>query len=124
MVWKKRLNSLSEKEFVMRYKISKATFKDLADKIRPYVGVHTMDRFARSSAGSAITTELCLSLTLRWLCDGHVLDIIDLHGVGKSSFYHRLWLTISAINVVLSLPGLPLKNQEELRKLIEGFHYK
>lgn len=124
MVWKKRLQSLSEAEFVARYKLSKATFQDLVEKLRPYVGVHTTDRFARSSSGSGVSTELCLSMTLRYLCGGHVLDIIDLHGVAKATFYHGLWITISAINVVLSLPGLPLKNEEGLRKLSEGFHLK
>ena len=88
MVWKKRLQSLSEVEFVARYKLSKATFQDLVEKLTSYVGVHTTDRFAHSSSGFGVSTQLCLSMTLRYLCGGRVLDIIDLHGVAKATFYH------------------------------------
>jgi hypothetical protein len=108
MVWKKRLQNLSEAEFVARYKLTKATFQDLLKKLNPYVGLHTTDRFARSSSGYGVSNELCLSMTFRYLCGGHVLDIIDLHSVAKATFFHRLWITISAITVVLSLPKLAL----------------
>jgi hypothetical protein len=117
MIWKQRLNSLSDKKFVQRYKLSKATFQGLADKIKPYVAVDLNDPQACKSSGSGIDTELCLSMTLRYLCGGHALEIIDLHGVGKSSFYYMLWLTISAINKVLSLPRIAMKNPEGLEQL-------
>ena len=83
-----------------------------------------LDPYARKSSSSSIDTELCLSMTLRWLCGGNVLDIIDLHGVAKASFYNRQWLTISAINIVLSLPRVPANNLKGLQKLSEGFHKK
>ncbi len=60
MVWKKRLQNLSETEFVARYKLRKATLQDLVEELMPYVGDDTTDRFARSSSGFGVSTEPCL----------------------------------------------------------------
>lgn len=37
-----------------------------------------------------VSTDLCLSMTLRFLAGAHVLDILDLHGVAEATFYVKL----------------------------------
>ena len=100
MDWNKRLQDLSDRDFDKRYKVSKETFAELVAKLRPYVGTAIDHAFAKRSSGSGIPTELCLSMTMRWLCGGNVYDIVDLHRVHKSKFYHILWCTVAAINVI------------------------
>ena len=93
----------------------------MCNKIRPLVGTRKDNRFARSSSGSGISTELCLSMTLRYLAGGSVLDIIDMHGVAYGTFYNLVWRTIEAVNASLRLPGLPLNDLDALEELSEGF---
>jgi hypothetical protein len=115
MKWKDREAQLSDEGFMRRYKVSKAAFRELALKIRPLVGRKASNRWVVSSSGSGVPTELCLSMTLRYLAGGHVYDIIDLHGVGRSTFYKVLWSTMSAISQVLRLQGIPHQDMSALR---------
>ena len=82
MDWEKRMDSLTEREFARRYRISKRAFRRLEMKIFPY-----MARQRPIIAQEApVPTDLCLSMTLRWLAGGSFLDIIDMHGVGRATF--------------------------------------
>lgn len=63
--WTERVDELSEDDFKRRYKVSKKTFAIMVEKLRPHLEPnHTR---ARASSGSPVTTELQLSMTLRWL---------------------------------------------------------
>ncbi len=121
MIWRHRRNGLSDNEFMKRYKLSKSGFARLCHKLRPYVGTKRNNKHARNSSGSGITTEICLSMTLRYLSGGSFLDIIDMHGVGKSTFYRLLWATVEGINKVINMDGIPTKNHSALAKLSAGF---
>ena len=72
-------------------------------------------------AHPGITTELCLSMTLRYLAGGSFVDIIDMHGVGKNSFYKLLWATVEGINKAIKMDGIPMKNHTALAKISGGF---
>ena len=93
----------------------------MCQKLRPYVGTIRQNKHARTYHGSGISTELCLSMTLMYLGGGHFLDIIDMHGVGKSAFYKLLWSTIEGINKVIKMDGIPIKNHSALAELSAGF---
>lgn len=115
------MRDLSHQEFMKRYKLSKQQFTVLCGKLRHMVGTDLNHKKAIASSGCGVPTEICLSMTLRWLAGGSVFDIIDMHYVGKATFYKYLWMTISAINIVVPLPGLPCSDEERLEKLSNGF---
>ena len=122
MIWRRREDSLSDREFLRRYKVDKPTFRWLASKLRPYVGTSKNNSHATRSSGSGIPTELCLSMTLRYLAGGHVYDIVDMHGVSVAAFYKQLWITVAAINKTLPLEEFKPYDHRCLRRLAEGFY--
>ena len=93
----------------------------MCQNLRLYVGTTRKNKHARIYHGSGISTELCLSMTLRYLGGGQFLDIIDMHGVGKSTFYKLLWATTEGINKVIKMDGIPIKTQSALAELSAGF---
>jgi len=60
-------------------------------------------------------------MTLRYLAGGSFVDIIDMHGVGKNSFYKLLWATVEEINKAIKMDGIPMKNHTALAKISGGF---
>ena len=122
MKWSERREELTDKEFCRRYKVTKAQFAQISSDLRLLVGRSAKDPAARRSSGSGVTTDLCLSMTLRYLAGGSYLDIIDMHKVGRSTFYKAVWCTVRAINETYSLPGLPLSNPDLLQDIADGFH--
>ena len=93
----------------------------MCQKLRAYVGTIRKNKHARTYHGLGISTEICLSMTLKYLGGGHFLDIIDMHGVGKSTFYKLSWATIEGINKVIKMDGIPIKNHSALAELSAGF---
>ena len=63
---RERMNALTDKEFKSRYKVGKRTFMAMVEKLRPELEPDA--KKAVCSSGSPVTTELKLSLTLRYLC--------------------------------------------------------
>jgi hypothetical protein len=64
-VWNARLDLLTDWEFKKRYKVARAVFADMVQRLRPTLEPdHEM---ARRSSGSPVTTELQLSMTLRFM---------------------------------------------------------
>lgn len=84
MDWTARRDGLGNKEFRRRYKLTKEAFADMCQELRPALEPPT-------GTTNPISTELALSMTLRFLAGGHVLDIIDQHGCAEPTFYHKLW---------------------------------
>lgn len=60
-----RMDCLTDNEFKDRYKVGKRTFQNTADKLRPVLEPNHAPAIA--SSGSPVTTELMLSITLRFL---------------------------------------------------------
>lgn len=92
--------------------MTKQKFNELCDDLRSKLepGEHILN---------PISTELSLSMTLRYLAGGHVYDIIDLHGVAYPTFYEKLSRvglerllllacgSIACPSTCLLIPGLP-----------------
>jgi len=79
------------------------------------------NRFASSSSSSGVPTELCLSMTLRYLAGGTVYDIIDMHSVAVATFYSVLWKCIDAINDAYPM-SFPCNDSHKLHSISRGFH--
>jgi len=62
---RERMDGLTDSEFKGRYKVWKRTFQNIADKLRPVLEPN--HERAIASSGSPVTTELMLSITLRFL---------------------------------------------------------
>ena len=63
---RERMEALTDKEFKCRYKVGKQVFMSMVEKLRPVL--EPDEKQALRSSGSPVTTELKLSLTLRFLC--------------------------------------------------------
>jgi hypothetical protein len=98
--------------------MSKESFNKLLGYIRePLLGNETK----AGSQGGPIVPELCLYCTIWWLAGGSYLDITDISGISKSSFYRVVWRTITAICKGPELrPKFP-KTNEEIGASISGF---
>jgi len=132
------VSHMTDKEFLRYYRIprrraesdvtaSPQSFADLVVAITPPPEELAKQRAsARESSGGFIEYELRLSMALRYLAGGSYLDIMYLHGVGKSAFYKHLWPTLGAIDK--ALPEFSLEtdvhNLERCRHLAAGFARK
>ena len=93
---KDRIEKLTEKEFIFRYKLNKKAFMWLVEKLDPYISKDSKQQ--KRSSGSEISLTLMVSVTLRYLCGGHIADIQDLHNVSRAQCYHIINDVVEAIN--------------------------
>ena len=84
----------SKGTFRIRLRMTEHSFNKLLSFIHDDLIVNEMQANPR---GGPIIPELCLFCTLRWLAGGSYLDICDIAGLSKPSFYRVLWKTIKAI---------------------------
>jgi DDE superfamily endonuclease len=119
LAWEEYANfHVAQGTFDRRLRMSKASFDKLLALIRESLTVN--DKQANLRGGSIIP-ELCLYCTLRWLAGGSYLDITDICGISKSSFYRVVWKTITAICKVEDLrPRFP-QTKEEIEAAMKGF---
>ena len=80
--------------FQIRLRMSLDSFNVLLGHIQQDLLVNETQAKHR---GGTILPELCLYCTIRWLAGGSYLDITDICGISKSSFYRVVWKTITAI---------------------------
>ena len=104
--------------FEVRLRMTLDSFNKLLGHIRDDLLVKETKARVR---GGTILPELCLYCTIRWLAGGSYLDITDVCGISKSSFYRVVWKTITAICKCEALrPKFP-KTTEEIEEVIAGF---
>lgn len=104
--------------FDIRLRMTFDSFNKLLGHIRESLLVEETQSKYR---GGTILPELCLYSTVRWLAGGSYLDITDICGISKASFYRVVWKTITAICKCEPLrPKFP-KTPEEISSVIEGF---
>jgi DDE superfamily endonuclease len=104
--------------FHRRLRMSKASFDTLLSYV--YHDLLVDEEMAKLRGGSIIP-DLCLYCTLRFLAGGSYLDIVDIAGISKPSFYRVVWKTIMAL---VKCPQLSMsfpKSPEQITKLIAGF---
>jgi DDE superfamily endonuclease len=107
--------------FNRRLRMSKESFDTLLTYI--YHDLLVDEEMAELRGGSIIP-ELCLYCTIRYLAGGSYLDIVDIAGISKPSFYRIIWKTIMAL---VKCPQLALKFPQtptEVQQAISGFASK
>ena len=114
MDWDQRRDGLTDRQFKTRYRLGKKAFSTLVDKIRPKLAL------PRRRGPRPMSAELLLSMALRWLAGGNYLDIADMHGVHRATFYGALWRTLQAINEVETL-NFPSRDNARRVEISNGF---
>jgi hypothetical protein len=80
--------------FKRQLRMAQQSFEKLLSYIREDLEVNETMANLR---GGTILPEICLYVTLRWLAGGSYLDITDVAGISRPSFYRVLWKTCKAI---------------------------
>lgn len=104
--------------FKIRMRMKLSSFNKLLEWI--YDSLLVSETHAKRRGGTIIP-ELCLYCTLRYLAGGSYLDICDIAGISKSSFYRVIWKTVTAI---VKCPALAIRfptTPEEIQAAIVGF---
>jgi len=95
---------MTSTEFARYYRISKPRFEQVVRDITPRPRELRKKRAAATRGGHGktfIEYDLRLSIALRYLAGGSYLDLMYLHGVGKSSVFHLLWDTLERVDAAL-----------------------
>ena len=95
---------MTSTEFARYYRISKPRFEQVVRDITPPPRELRKKRAAATRGGHGktfIEYDLRLSIALRYLAGGSYLDLMYLHGVGKSSVFHLLWDTLQRVDAAL-----------------------
>jgi len=109
---------ISRGTFDRRLRMTKASFDKLLSYLVDYLWINETQADRR---GGGITPELCLYCTIRWLAGGSYLDICDVAGISKASFYRVVWRTITAIVLSPDLKIVWPTTDEEIGRAIGGF---
>ena len=113
LTWESCSGGLNNKEFQQAYRLTRAEFEGLCQKIR----LRRREAGPRQYTGG-IQLRLALGATLRFLAGGQWSDIARLHGMRKAAFYKHIWRTLPAIVAVL--PGnVDWSDPEVIRRLKE-----
>jgi len=132
------VEGMTDKEFLRYYRIRRTraegdatpsvqSFDELVRAVTPPADVLARkQRTARNSTAGFTGYDLRVSIALRYLAGGSYLDIMYLHGVGRSAFYLHLWPTLAAIDA--ALPEFSLEadiyDLQRCRQLAAGFARK
>ena len=81
------MRSDAEKSFKRKYRMSVGAFDSLVSVLRPELET---DEFMGSKVGGAISVQSQVAMTIRWLSGASYLDLCDVHGVSRSTFY-SIW---------------------------------
>jgi hypothetical protein len=119
----REVEALSEENFMKMFRMNRAGFALLLEKVAPFIK-DTDEAMAKVSSKSCITKATKLYCTLRWLAGGSYIDICFAWGIAKGSFFSTdcggvLWPTIEAIDYAFDI-GLST-DTDSLKKMADDF---
>lgn len=117
------MNAMSDVHFKRMFRMSRATFEALEDKLLDLWGDGVNDVQAIRSSGSQISLRTRLACTLRWLAGGSYIDICFEFGVAPGSFFGEgcvLWGTMDMLDKSFEI-GFPFHDEVKLRNIASGF---
>lgn len=94
MHWKRRLNSLTAWEFKRTYRQSTERFHSIVSDLKARQSKDWELNAMRGASKNAVSMELRWSMASRFLAGGSYLDIYQMHGVSRSTFFSLLWKTL------------------------------
>lgn len=119
------MNSLSENEFKLQFRMSRSSFNRLLLMMYDKLDISEIGKVnARNASGSYVEPSIKLAVTLRWLAGGSYLDICFGYGLSTSAFYNYqngiVWKTLDIVNEVFQIQ-FPVGDIEALNKIQAGF---
>jgi hypothetical protein len=134
--WEAWSIQLDDRSFRKFYRMTRTAFDNLVDALHPALSQSAADAGSWnslsqshcSSTAGLITSNLKVSMTLRWLAGGSYIDITHHHRVSETSFWRHRDAVLEAINSSVS-PTLgiafpALDDEEALRAIAQGFAAK
>lgn len=110
---------LSDTEFHRAFRLSRRAFDKLVVLLHPYLVRDEAQ--AKRSSGGAIEPAMRLGITLRMLSGGLHHDQMISWCIGRSTTYAVFKDTTCSINTVMSMPGVPLRDESKLQALANEF---
>jgi DDE superfamily endonuclease len=104
--------------FAIRLRMERASFDKLLSYLRHEILVNELMAKPR---GGMIIPKVCLFCTLRWLAGGSYLDITDIVGISKPSFYRVVNKTVRAIVNCDELDIIFPKTAVDIKAAAAGF---
>lgn len=106
-------------KFIRRHlRMSLTSFYKLLSYIKKGLVVN---EYQADKRGGAITPEICLFSTIRWLAGGSYLDIFAITGVSVASFYRIVYKTLELLNTCEELSITFPTSKEACESIAAGF---
>ena len=125
---------LSDRTFKRKYRVSKRTFSEILEKIKPSIEGRPRDHRCFNGSAGKVDTDIKLACALRQLSGGSYLDVHSECGVSISTYYKAVWEVFEAIgdayDISFPLPrpsdsqGEKTAKVQELGRLARGFQRK
>ena len=93
--WEKHVDFLTAREFRRYYKLSKESFHRTCTRLLPHLRKHKPN----ASNDAPVSARIQLAVTIRWLAGGNYLDIMYVHRISSTSFWHAVHVVIHALLV-------------------------
>ncbi len=109
------MDHLDRNAFKKMFRLDRAMFDKVLEKILPHMRTHNDTKSANSS-GAPLVLKTWLAVSLCWLAGTSYLDLFFTWGLATSTFCHSgdvLWPTLQATNVAFYL-GFPADNPVKL----------
>ena len=82
---------LSDRTFKRKYRVSKRTFSEILEKIKPSIEGRPRDHRCFNGSAGKVDTDIKLACALRQLSGGSYLDVHSECGVSISTYYKAVW---------------------------------
>ena len=115
-----RTKKIREKSFTRTFRMDPDAFSKLCEELRPLLQKNE-EMAARSTPGGAISPEVRLAISLRYLAGGSYLDLCDIYNCARSTMYEVVWDTVDSINKTPSLALNFPSTQAECAAAAAGF---
>ena len=125
---------LSDRTFKRKYRVSKRTFSEILEKIKPSIEGRPRDHRCFNGSAGKVDTDIKLACALRQLSGGSYFDVHSECGVSISTYYKAVWEVFEAIgdayDISFPLPrpsdsqGEKTAKVQELGRLARGFQRK
>jgi hypothetical protein len=119
------LSEMSEQHFRLMYRMTKHSFFELLQLIKPYMKISQKPSSGaiNRTPNGLIQPEVRLGATLRYFAGAY--DIAALHGISVSAFWERcVWIVLDAIHKCPALDiTYPVSHDEQL-EIARGFEEK
>lgn len=109
------MDRLDRNAFKKMFRLDRAMFDKVLEKILPHLRTHN-DAKSANSSGAPLVLKTRLAVSLCWLAGTSYLDLCFTWGLATSTFCHSggvLWPTLQATNVVFYF-GFPTDNPVKL----------